>query len=175
MPKSKAQKQTILEKLEEQIAKSPSLVFVDIAGLNIKGLAEVRTNLKKAGAKLQVAKKTLLAKTLEKKGIKAELKTMAGEIAAIFSQDAFAVLKLAYAFSKKNEHFKLRGGYLDGLMQNEAAVLQLAQLPGREELLSQLLRTFANPVFGLFSVMQGNTKGLLFALNAIQKQKTINK
>lgn len=171
MPKTKAQKQTILQKLEDQVAKTPSIVFVDVAGLKIKDLGVLRANLKKAEAKLQVTKKTLLAKTLIKKGVQAELKTMAGEIAAIFSQDAFAALKLAYAFSKKNEHFKLRGGYLNGLMQNEAAVLQLAQLPGREELLSQLLRTLTGPVSGFMNVLQGNTKGLI---RVLAQAKTVN-
>ena len=178
MPKTKAQKQTILQNLEEQIAKTPSMVFVDVSGLAIKDLGVLRATLKKAGAKLQVVKKTLLAKTLEKKGVTAELKTMAGEIAAIFlasptggSSDPFAVLKLAYAFSKKNEHFKLRGGNLDGAVQNETAVILLAQLPAREELLSQLLRTLTGPISGFMNVLQGNTKGLIMALSAIQNKK----
>ena len=169
--KTKAQKQTILEKLEEQVTKTPSMVFVDVAGLKIKDLGVLRANLKKAGAKLQVVKKTLLAKTLEKKGIQAELKTMAGEIAAIFlaspsggSQDQFAALKQAYAFSKKNEHFRLRGGNLDGAVQNETAIILLAQLPGKEELLSQLMRTLTGPISGFMNVLQGNTKGLIRVL-----------
>lgn len=172
--KTKAQKQTILQKLEEQVAKTPSMVFVDVAGLKIKDLGVLRANLKKAGAKLQVVKKTLLAKALGKKGVEAGLKKMAGEIAAIFlaspaggSSDSFAALKLAYAFSKKNEHFKLRAGYLDGAMQNETAVILFAQLPGKEELLSQLLRTLTGPVSGFMNVLQGNTKGLIVALNAM--------
>ncbi|TSC56572.1 MAG: LSU ribosomal protein L10p (P0) [Parcubacteria group bacterium Greene0714_21] len=164
MAKTKAQKQTIIDKLEQQVEKTPSMVFVDVAGLKIKDLGVLRASLKKTGAKLQVVKKTLLAKTLDKKGIKAELKTMTGEIAAIFSQDPFAVLKLAYAFSKKNEHFKLRGGNLDGAVQNETAVILLAQLPAREELLSQLMRTLTGPVSGFMNVLQGNTKGLIRVL-----------
>ena len=168
MPKTKAQKQTILDKLEQQVEQTPSMVFVDVAGLKIKDLGVLRASLKKIGAKLQVAKKTLLAKVFEKRGIQADLKHMAGEIAAIFSQDPFAVLKLVYAFSKKNEHFKLRGGNLDGAVQNETAIIQLAQLPGKEELLSQLMRTLMGPVSGFMNVLQGNTKGLVLVLSKLK-------
>lgn len=165
MPKTKAQKQTILDKLEQQIEKTPAMVLVDVAGLNIKQLAGVRTSLKKVDARLQVVKKTFLSKVFEKKGIKADIKHMAGEIAAIFSsQDPFAALKEAYKFTKTNEHFKLRGGYLEGALQDEQSILRLAQLPAREELLGQLLRTLTGPVSGFMNVLQGNTKGLIRVL-----------
>ena len=164
MPKTKAQKQTIVEKLEQQVEKTPSMVFVDVAGLKIKDLGVLRANLKKTGAKLQVAKKTLLAKVFEKRGIQANLKHMAGEIAAIFSANPFAALKEAYKFAKIHEHFKLRGGYLQGELQNEQYVIHVAQLPAREELLSQFMRTLMGPVSGFMNVLQGNTKGLIRVL-----------
>jgi large subunit ribosomal protein L10 len=172
MPKTKAQKQTIVEKLEQQVEKTPSMVFVDVAGLKIKDLGVLRASLKKTGAKLQVAKKTLLAKVFEKRGIQANLKHMAGEIAAIFpASDPFPALKEAYKFAKINEHFKLRGAYLQGALQNEQHIMQLAQLPAREELLSQFMRTLTNPISGFMNVLQGNTKGLI---RVLAQAKTAN-
>ena len=44
---------------------------------------------------------------------------------------------------------------------------EIASLPSKEELLGRLVGSIASPMSGFLTVMQGNIKGLVVALNAI--------
>lgn len=170
--KTKAQKAVTLKGLGEHIEKQHSILFVDYKGLKVKELLLLRKQLKDVGAKLQVAKKTLLKKALQEKGIDVDLKGMEGQIAAIFSfQDAFLPIKSAAAFSKTAENLKILGGYIENQIRDANTMKEIASLPSKEELLGRLVGSIASPMSGFLNVMQGNIKGLVVALNAIKDAK----
>lgn len=168
MPKTKAQKAATLKGLGENVGKQNSILFVDYKGVRVKELLLLRKQLKDLGAKLQVAKKTLLKKALQEKGIDMDLKGMEGQVAAIFSfQDAFSPVKAVAAFAKTAENIKILGGYIEGLVRGADAMKEIASLPSKDELLSRLVGSIASPMSGFLNVMQGNIKGLVVALHAI--------
>lgn len=172
MPKTKAQKQTILNQLAENLAKQQAMVFVDYKGLKVKDMLTLRDQLKQVGSKLVVAKKTLLQKVMKEKGLPAgrqgigiDFKGMKGQIGAIFAfEDSIAPMKTANIFAKTNENLKIVGGYFENEIQNAASIVAIASLPSREELLAKLVGTLAAPMSGLASVLQGNIKGLIRVL-----------
>lgn len=169
MPKTKAQKQTILNQLAENLAKQQAMVFVDYKGLKVKDMLELRDQLKQAGSKLVVAKKTLLAKVMKEKGIGIDLKSMDGQIGAIFAfEDSLAPMKTANTFAKTNENLKIVGGYFENEIHSAASIVAIASLPGKEELLAKLVGTLAAPLSGFVSVLQGNIKGLMRVLAQIK-------
>jgi len=171
MPKTKAQKQTILTKLAENLAKQQAMVFVDYKGLKVKDMLALRDQLKLVGSKLVVAKKTLLSRVMKEKGIGIDLKSMDGQIGAIFAfEDSFAPMKAANTFAKTNENLKIVGGYFENEIQSAASIVAIANLPSREELLAKLVGTLAAPISGFARVLQGNIKGLIYVL--AQKAKT---
>ncbi|HZW49208.1 MAG TPA: 50S ribosomal protein L10, partial [Bacillota bacterium] len=47
----------------------------------------------------------------------------------------------------------------------------LASLPDKNVLIAQVLGTLIAPITGFYSVLQGNTRNLVYALEAIRKQK----
>ena len=59
MPKTKQQKQEILNQLAEHLDKQRAMMFVSYKGLKVGDMTSLRNQLKEAGAKLVVAKKTL--------------------------------------------------------------------------------------------------------------------
>ena len=166
--KTKAQKATTLKGLGEHVEKQHSILFVNYKGIKVKELLLLRKQLKDLGAKLQVAKKTLLKKALQEKGIDMDLKGMEGQIAAIFSfQDAFSPIKSVATFAKTAENIKILGGYIESQVRDADAMKEIALLPPKEELLGRLVGSIASPMSGFLTVMQGNIKGLVVALNAI--------
>lgn len=166
--KTKAQKNEIIEKLGQEIEKQKSIVFIDFQGLKVKDLLTFRRQLKKVGANLRVAKKTLLQKALIAKKIPVDLKKLMGEIAAVFAfEDPIPAAKEIYKFSKTNEHVKVLGGYLDHQMYTPEILKEIANLPSKEQLLGQLVRTIASPMSGFMNVLQGNIKGLIITLQQI--------
>lgn len=120
-----------------------------------------------------VTKKTLAQKAFAEKNIQAKPKDMAGQFAIVFSfQDPLSGVKAASAFAKANEKVKLLGGYFESQVMDETQVKALATIPPREELLGMLLRAMQGPATGLVRVLQGNIKGLVVALSAIQEKKS---
>ncbi len=172
MPKTKAQKQTILNQLAENITKQKAMVFVNYKGLKVKDMLALRDQLKLVGSKLVIAKKTLLSKVMKEKGIGIDFKGMEGQVGAIFAfEDSLAPMKTANTLAKSNENLKILGGYFENEIQSAASIVAIANLPSREQLLAQLVGTLAAPMSGFARVLQGNIKGLVIALNAIKNKK----
>ena len=172
MPKSKQQKQEILESLKENLDKQQAMVFVDYKGLKVADMSNLRKQLKQVGSRLVVAKKTLLSKVLKEKGIEADLKGMQGQIAAIFAfEDPVVPMKTTHTFGKTNENLKILGGYFENEIQSANQITVIANLPTREQLLGQLVGTLAAPISGFATVLQGNIKGLVVALSAMKDKK----
>ncbi len=136
-------------------------------------MSTLRKQLKQNGAKFVVAKKTLLQKAFKNANIEIDFKGMEGEIAAVFAaQDPIAPVKNISDFAKTNEHIRFRGGYMEGSVLDIAAITALANLPPLQVLRGQFVGTVAAPLSGFMNVLQGNIKGLVFALNAIVAKKS---
>jgi len=169
MPKTKQQKQEILNQLAENFNMQKAFVFIDYKGLKVGDMTTLRSQLREAGSRLVVAKKTLFSKVLKEKGIEADLKGIDGQIGAIFAfEDPMAPLRVTSAFTKANEHVKIVGGYFENELQSASSMVAIANLPSKEELLAHLLSTMAAPMSGLATVLQGNIKGLITVLSKIK-------
>ena len=170
MPKTKTQKQNIIQQIVDNLKAQKSLLFIDYKGIGVKDLSQLRKQLKEVGAKLEVAKKTLLSRAFKEKGIDTDFKNMEGQIALIYSfEDPLAGIKATHTFAKKRDDIKLLGGYMEHQLLDASQVKELALLPSKEQLLGRFVGTLAAPMQGLVSVMQGNIKGLIYVL--VQKAK----
>lgn len=168
MPKTKEQKKQILEELKENLIAQKSIVFIGFRGLNVAALSNLRKNIKKAGGKLKVAKNTLMKLAFKRSGLEIK-KDFDDQVAVIFSKEnEISPIKAVYDFSKENKIIKILGGFFEGKFQEKEAMVSIAQLPSREELLSRLLMTMSSPMSGFVNVLQGNIKGFIRALNAIK-------
>ena len=80
--------------------------------------------------------------------------------------------KTAYEFSQDKGNLQLLGGYIESKKNeflNSIQLIELAKLPTREELLAKITGSLAAPLSGTVNVLQGNIKGLVYALSAIKK------
>ncbi|HJN62437.1 MAG TPA: 50S ribosomal protein L10 [Candidatus Parcubacteria bacterium] len=173
MPLTKEQKRKAIDKLKENIDKQKIVFFVDFRGLKVKDLSELRKKLKKINSNFIVAKKTLLKLAFKDKGISIDPKKLDGEIAVIFGfGDEIMPAKTAYEFSQDKGNLQLLGGYIESKKNeflNSIQLIELAKLPTREELLAKITGSLAAPLSGTVNVLQGNIKGLVYALSAIKK------
>ncbi|MDD5568999.1 MAG: 50S ribosomal protein L10 [Candidatus Pacebacteria bacterium] len=168
MPLTKEKKQSIVSDLETKIARQKAMVFMDFTGVKVKDLAELRNQLKEQGSELKVAKKTLLKIALKNKNIELDPKDIPGEIAlALGYEDEVAPSKAIYQFVKINKKAKILGGYLMRKFYGAEQIINLAQLPGREQLLGNLVGTINAPISGFVSALHGNLRNLVYALSAI--------
>ena len=110
MALSKAKKSFALGRLEDNFAKSKAVLFLDIQGLKVKEMEELRRECKKEGAECVVAKKTLMTLAMNKTGIEElNARDLDGEMAAVFAYgDEVAPAKAMAAFAKKHDALKLK-------------------------------------------------------------------
>ena len=147
-------------------------MIVDFAGLEVKDTLELRKKLKEVNGELKIAKKTLIQIALDKNKLEKNIKEIDGQIALVFGyMDEIAPAKIIYNFSKENNNLKILGGFFGNEFQNAEKFIELAQLPSKEELLGKLVGSISSPLTGFVRSLQYNIKGLVFALNAIKKNK----
>ena len=181
MALTKAQKQKILDDLKEKIAKQKAMVFVDFTGLKVKDLSSLRKKIKRPtgaptesgsgypGNEIKVAKKTLIGLALKSAKLEIETKKIPGELAVAFGySDEISPAKITYQFSQENPNLKILGGFLENKWREAEEIIELAQLPTREELLAKLVGSISAPVSNFVNVLQGNIKGLI---NVLAKAK----
>jgi large subunit ribosomal protein L10 len=136
----------------------------------VKDLFDLRKKLKTTDDELKVVKKTLLDSVLKEKGFKIDIKELKGEIAVVFGfKEGLSPSKIIYQFGEENPNLKILGGFFENKFREAEKIIALAQLPSREELLAKLAGTIFAPVSSLVNVLQGNIKGLIYALSGIKK------
>ncbi|MEK7167972.1 MAG: 50S ribosomal protein L10 [Patescibacteria group bacterium] len=175
MPKNKTQKKKILSDLGSKISQAKTAVFVNFSGIPVKEINTLRTDGKKQGVSYTVTKKTLFKKALAEAGFKdVSNDSFKGEIAAIVSiSDDIVPAKLVHNFAKTQEKMKILGGIFSGKMVGAPEIVALAQLPSKDELLAKMVGSLASPLSGFVRVLQGNLRGLVYALNSIKEKKSV--
>ncbi len=169
MALTKTQKQKIVVDLKDKIARQKAMIFVDFTGLKVRDIFDLREKLKKINSGLKVAKKTLLKLVFKEKGLEIDMEKLKGQIALIFSfEDMIPSAKTLYQFAKVNPSLKILGGYLENEFKPAEQVIELAELPAREELLAKLVGSLQSPISGFVNALGGNIKGLI---NVLAKAK----
>ncbi|HMB66041.1 MAG TPA: 50S ribosomal protein L10, partial [Patescibacteria group bacterium] len=175
MPKSKEQKKEILENLKQKIGDSKSVVFTNFEGLGVKENEELRNRLKQEGGEYYVPKKTLLKMALEENNISSvNPRDIDGKLAVVFGyEDEVVPAKILDEFKEKYEgKIEFAGGILENQFLSPEKVGELAKLPSKEELYAKLVGSLAAPMSGLVNTMAGNMRNLVYALKAIEDQKS---
>ncbi|MFA5128743.1 MAG: 50S ribosomal protein L10 [Patescibacteria group bacterium] len=174
MPKTKEQKKQTLAELEDNFKKSKAAVFVNFQGLNVKDVTALRNILRKEKIEYEVAKKTLLKLAVEKTGQEGvDPKSFDGNIAVVFGfEDEVMPAKVLNQFGATHEALKIIGGTLENKFIDAAKVMELANIPGKQELLAKLVGSINSPVSGFVNVLAGNLRGLVQVLKAASEKKT---
>lgn len=166
---TRQQKQKIIKDLIEKIESQKMMIFVDFTGLKVKDLSNLRKRLKAADSELKIAKKTLLNLALKGKGIEIELKKLGREIAVVFGyKEEILPAKIVYQFALANPNLKILGGFLEDKFREVDEIVELAQLPSQEELLTKLVGSISAPISNFVNVLRGNLRNLVYILSQIK-------
>ncbi len=157
-----------VEEIEERLKASKASFIVNYRGLKVAELTELRKNLRKVKAVLQVVKNTLAYKSVKEAGLEKLSKFLSGPTGMIFVEgDPVAPAKVIKEFVPNHPHLVIKGGVLGGQILQEDEVKALGNLPGQEILLAQLLAAMQSPLTGLLNVLNAPLRNLIFALRAI--------
>ncbi len=146
MALTKNQKQEVIAELQEKLADAKTIVFVNFKGITVAETDKFRRSLREAGVSYKVAKKTLLGRVLDEKGLKGTMPDLAGEVGIAFSTDVLAPAREVFEFSKGKQTPKIVGGVFEGEYADQARMMSLATIPSREVLLSQIAYLLKSPM-----------------------------
>lgn len=167
MPNQKNQKQ--VELLKEKVAKAQSLAIVDYSSTSANDQVKFRRQIAQAGGEVLVAKNTLIDIAVGKGKLTESLN---GMNAVVFSySDAVAALKQLFAFQKESEKLVIKQGYMEDKVLSAKEIEALSKLPGKNELISMLIRTLQAPATGMVNVLKAGQRDLVYVLKAIADKK----
>ena len=142
---TKQQKSEVVDFLTGEFKESQAIVVCDYKGLTHKELETLRNDAKENGAKVQVAKNTLVTVAVRN----AELGDieLSGTNIFLWSEDQISACKVADKFAMANkDKFEIKSGIIEGEISDITRVNAFAKLPSREELLGMLAATWMAPV-----------------------------
>ena len=168
---NREEKARVIEELAEKLGNN-SAVLVDYQGINVAQSTQLRARSRESGVEFVVAKNTLAQRAADQAGVEGLEELLVGPTALAFSEDPVAGAKLMAEFANQIEAFELKGGLLDGSRVVDAeGIVALSRLPGREQLLAQLLGAIQSPMAGLVTVLNAPLRNLAVVLNQVAEQK----
>ncbi len=164
-------KAKVIEDLTGKLRGS-SAVLVDYKGINVAQSTELRARSRESGVEFVVAKNTLARRAANAAGILGLDEYLVGPTALAFSEDPVVGAKVMAEFANRVESFVLKGGLLEGeRVLDQEGVVALSRLPGREQLIAQVVGGISSPLTGLVTVLNNTVQGLVVALGQIAEQK----
>ena len=174
MPSDKVlqQKKQAVADVSEKLKNAVSCVLVDYQGITVEQDTKLRAELRAAGVDYFVFKNTLARLVVKEVGYEEllpSLKLMTSF--AVSADDPVAPAKILASYAEKIPTFKLKSGFVEGNVIDEAGVMQLATIPSKEELIAKMMGSLQSPLYGLANVLNGNLSGLARVIAAIRDQK----
>ncbi len=147
-------KQPIVQEIAGHLDGAASAVLVDYRGITVDQDTQLRKQLREAGIVYKVYKNRMIklaVKGTEFEALEADLE---GPTAiAISKDDATAPARLLSKFAKTADALQLKSGVVEGSYFDAEKILEIANIPGREELLSRLLGSLQSPMANLARVL----------------------
>ncbi|NCO36516.1 MAG: 50S ribosomal protein L10 [Armatimonadetes bacterium CG2_30_59_28] len=169
---ARPEKAAIVEGLRSNLDGAAGLVLADYRGITAQQMTALRRRARDTGAKFQVVKNTLFRRAVE--GIDAEplAEQLTGPLAVAFGfGDPVELIRLMADLGKEYPSLEIRSGFVDRRIVEPTAVLTMAKLPGRQDLLASVVGSLQAPIYGLVSTLGGVVRNLVYTLHAVKEQK----
>ncbi|MED9948005.1 50S ribosomal protein L10 [Peptacetobacter hiranonis] len=148
MRKALEVKSLVVSEIVEKLNNSSSAVVVDYKGLTVAEVTELRKVMREAGVDYKVYKNTLVRRAAQEVGIEQfNDELLVGTNAIAFGyEDPVAPARILKKFIETHPKMKLKMGVVEGEFYDEAKIMELANIPSREELIAKLLGSLKAPV-----------------------------
>lgn len=149
------QKVVQVAELVTMINESKSMIVADYLGLTVDQMTQLRRKLYDANCDIQVIKNNITRRAVKEVGYQDLDSALTGPNAVAFSKDdAVSAAKILYDFSKTADALELKAGVIDGKVVMFDELIQYAQLPSRETLLTQLAAGLLGTIRNLAVALQ---------------------
>lgn len=173
-------KSDIVAEISESLKSGSNFALIKFEKATHKTLEDLRKQLRTSNAKINVIKNTLFEKAINKLSESEKTFTHIRQqqfpikdrtALVVFKGDWAEGLKTYFTFSKKDEAFGFKFGRIDNTVYNDTQLVQLAQLPGKDQLVAKLIGTMKNPMARTARALTFNAQKLVYVLSQKAQQK----
>ena len=166
------QKKVIVAQIKEKFESAHSAVFVDYRGLTVAEVTELRNECRKAGVEYVVLKNTMIELAAKELGIEGLDSYLKGPTAVAFGhKDPASPAKILSEYAKKNKKISVKCGLVDQKVIDVDGVTALAELPPKEVLIAKMMGSLNAPITNFVGVLSATLRSLVYAIEAVRKQK----
>ena len=155
---SKVLRRKMVDELAEKLQGQNNLVLVDAKGLTGNQTVELRKALREDKSKFRLVKNSVALHTFKKLGVTGFEGSLTGMSGVVYGPDPLAIAKKLVAYREKHQKAAVKAALIEGKPMAPASIDALSKLPGRSELMSQVL-----------GVLQGVTVQFVSTLNEIPR------
>ncbi|MCP4653268.1 MAG: 50S ribosomal protein L10 [Candidatus Omnitrophica bacterium] len=166
-------REQIVGEIKEKADGANACFFINFNKVKASSLSAVRNDLRKAGARVFVAKNSLFEKAFNDLGFDETATLLGKETGVIFvrDEDVVGACKTLVDFAKENERLEIKGGFLKSKKVDSKEMTALAKLPSKEVLLAQALGGIASPLTGFMAAMNQVILKFVWTVEEIKKKK----
>lgn len=170
MALTKQEKHDIVADVVELLAGSKMTVVAAYPGTTVKAMQALRKQASGNGTRLRVVKNRLVVKALaQNEQLKnVDTSALAGQLMYAFNgEDEVAPAQVIAEFAKTNPTLEFVGAIsADGKFLSAEQVKALAALPGKNQLIAEVLATLGAPLNDVVNGLSGNLHALLDGIEA---------
>jgi large subunit ribosomal protein L10 len=142
-----AEKEKVVQEMSSELSGAKGLVLADFSGMDVETVTALRATLRSKGVRYRVVKNTLLKIACQARGLSSLDPYLEGPTAIAYSTDSeVEPVRVIVEFAKKHERPSVKAGVIGDRLYTKKELMQLAALPSREELLSQVLAVMIAPM-----------------------------
>lgn len=170
MALTKAKKDEVVSEVAELLKTSKMTVVTKYQGTTVKAMQQLRRQARGQGTVAKVVKNRLVVKALTSSDTFKDVDTSALEgmlLYAFNDQDEVAPAQVIANFAKTNPTLEFVGAFsADGKFLAADEVKALATLPGKDQLIDEVVAMLLSPVNDVTNALSGNLHALLDGVEA---------
>jgi len=142
-----AQKEATIREMSAELEGAKGLLLADFTGMDVETVTALRAALREGGVRYRVVKNTLLKRACAEHGLEKLAPYLEGPTALAYStENEVEPARILVEFAKKHERPVVKAGIIGERLYTKEEILRVAALPGRKELLAQVLGTIVAPL-----------------------------
>jgi large subunit ribosomal protein L10 len=161
----------LVDQIKQDLSAADAIWVVDYRGLSVKQSEGLRANIRTAGAAIKVYKNSLTERALADLELPALGEILEGPSAFVFATgDPTTSAKVLKQFAKEYQAFYIKGGLFDGTVLNDKQVVEMADMPSREELIGHVVALLSSPVEQVIAALDSASGTIFGLLDAIEEK-----
>jgi large subunit ribosomal protein L10 len=164
-----AEKSAVIEQLKDTFDNAAAIFLADFTGLNVDKMTQLRRKCRASGVEFSIVKNTLAIKASRALELDELATHFRGPTAlASSTTDPTSPARVLLDFQKEHQLPEVKLGFVDGQVLTADQVKALANLPTRDQLISQVMQLAMGPVQNLVYCLNDSMSKLVRTVDAVR-------